>query len=270
MLGRGEWAMQTRHFGIDLDDLRIGVKDGLRAAAELEFPIVEFGAVRGDATPETLTPSGRRHLRRYAADLGLTLSALTADLPGYRLTDSAAVDERVHCTRGVLELAREIGVPVVATGVGMLTHPETGEPSPVAMGALRALGEFADSRGVVLALRPSGDSAERIGRVLKELSCPAIRVCADPAASIMHGVNPLSLFERIPDRLALVHARDGTCGGGESSGRETTMGEGEVDWRSVAAALNDADYTGGIILRRTDAQRPRNDLAAAREFLKQL
>ena len=161
-------------------------------------------------------------------------------------------------------------IVTVTASVGALTHPDTGEPSPGAIQALSCIGEFADSRGVRYALRPSHDSGERIVRVLEALRCPSIGICLDPAAMVMAGANPVASIEQYVGQVILMHARDGTSGLAEHSGRETPLGEGDVDLPGLLAVLEVAEYRGPYVLRRTDSQNPAADLAAAREHLKRL
>ncbi len=255
--------------GGDIDDFRLPPKEGLRLAAGLGFQAAEFGAAGGELAPENLSQSGRRHLARYAEGLGLTLSSVVADMPSLRLTDPRSVNERVERTCQILELSRELAIPMVTAAVGALTHPETGEPSDLALAALRRIGEFADSRGVVYAIRPAHDGPDRILRVLRMLSCPALGVCLDPAALIMAGLNPQSLVAAMPDSVSLVHARDGTAGLPQRPGHETALGSGDADWTGILAALRDAEYQGAYILRRTDSQTPVADVEAGRDFLRQ-
>lgn len=254
--------------GIDVDDLHREPKDGLRAAADLGFRAVELATVTGDVAPEALAKSGRRHLSRYIEGLGLTLSALTADLPGLRFTDPGSVDERVMRTCAVLELAADLGVPVVTAAAGALTHPETDEASSGAVEALMRIGEVADARGVVFALRPSHDSPEGVADVLGRIACPSLRLGLDPASMVMAGVDPLAILRRLPDQIALCHARDATGGRGDQAGRETVLGDGEVDWVGVLAYLDAVEYRGPYILRRTESRDSQDDLERGRGVLK--
>lgn len=262
--------------GMDLDDLRSDVKDAVRSAQALRFQAIEAGAVVGELSPSALSPSGRRHFRRFVEQHGLRLSALTADMPSLRLTDERTVEQRVDRTCEILELARDLGVEVVAASVGALTHPDTQEPSPVAIDGLRRIGELADRRGVRFAMRPQYDAGERIVRVLDALACPAIGVCLDPAAMVMSGANPLASFERYAAQLALIHARDATAGiltrGTDEAraGRETALGRGDVDLPGLFHAIREAEYHRPIILRRTESLDPRSELIRDRETLREL
>lgn len=253
--------------GLNLGDLRLGAKEAIALAAQLAVNVLEIPAVAGELSPRELSESGRRHVVRYVSGLGMSLASLSADMPQARLTDPAAVDARIERTREIIELAAALKVRLVTTSVGALTHPDTGEPSPVALEALRAMGERADLCGCVLAIRPSHDTPERIERVLAALDCPALRIGIDPAAAAMVGVNPLPLVERFAGRIALVHARDATAGGPRGGGHETRFGEGEVDLETFYAMLSAVDYAGPHILRRTDSQTAAQDIAAGRDAL---
>ena len=256
-----------RRMAVNIDDLRLPTKDALRRAAELKFGAVELSTVAGELAPSSLSSSGRRHVARFAEGLGLEMAALVADVAGLRLTDPRTVGERVERTCGVIELAADLKVPVVTASVGALTHPETGEPSPLATDALRRIGEFADSRGVLYAMRPSRDSGERLTTVLDALRCPSIRVGLDPAAMVMSGVDPLASIERFVEQISLFHARDASAGLVDRPGCETRLGEGEVDLAGLLSVLHAAEYTGAYVVRRMDSAMPIPDIALGRDVL---
>ena len=259
--------MSVSKIGVDVDDFRLPPKEALRQAADLQFRTVEMATVEGDVAAWNLLSSGRRHLARFVANLGLRLAALVADMPGLHLTDPGTVDAHVERTLRVLGLASDMGVPIVTASVGALIHPETSEPSQLALEALSRIGEYAELRGRVYGIRPSYDTGGRLARVLDELDCPAIKICLDPAAMVMRGVSPLASFDELSERIALVHARDGTVGTTERAGREVPLGEGEVDLVGLLAMLDSADYAGAYIIRRTDSQSPVEDVRDARDVL---
>jgi len=253
--------------GVNVDDLRMDTKRSFREAAALRFSAVEFSAVQGELTPRSLSGSGRRHLSRFVDGLGMRIASLVADVPRVRLTDSASVDERVERTRQIIDLAAALDVPLVSTGVGALTDPQTGAPSSVAVEALQRIGEFADARNRMFAIRPAHDDGGRVAALLEAVGCPSLVIGIDPAALVMAGLSPLSLIERAAGRIPLMYARDATVGGSQRAGTETRLGEGDVDMIGVVAALHAADYQGPYILRRMDSQTPLEDLEAGRERL---
>jgi sugar phosphate isomerase/epimerase len=259
--------MTSPRLGLNIDDLRMAAKDAISTAAELRFRDIEIGAAAGEITPDQLSDSGRRHFRRYVQGFGLDLACLAADVAGTRLTDPRTVDERVQRTCRVIEFAKDLGVPIVTASVGALTHPETGEPSALAIEALTRIGEVADARGVVYAIRPSYDSGDRLLSILNALRCPAIRLGLDPAAMVMTGASPLAAIERLAGHIGLFHVRDATAGLAERPGKETRLGEGDIDLVGLAELLDAAAYRGPHIIRRTDTATPLADIRHARDYL---
>lgn len=251
--------------GVDIDDFGLPTKHALQTAADLKFRHVELSAATDEVNPDRLTRSGRRHLQRYVENLGLGLSAVVADIPGLRFTDPAAVDERVQRTRRILDFAKDLNVRIVTASIGAVSHPTSGEISPLALEALAAIGEHAESRDCVFAVRTLAGDTEQLSRLLSRLDCRSLRVGFDPAAFVMRGENPLDCVRRFPDKIALFHARDATVGNGASHGHETRLQEGDVDLVGVFAELAEAEYDGPLILRRTASMTPIEDLADARQ-----
>ncbi len=256
--------MYDFRLGVDVDDFHLPVKDAIRTAAELKFQAVELAAVSGELAPNNLSDSGRRHLARLVRGFGLDLASLVADIPQTRFTDPHTVSRRVDQTCLIIELARDLGVPLVTASVGPLTHPDTGEPSAPAVEALARIGELADACGVIFAIRPSSETGDRILRVLAGLRCPAIRVGFDPAAMAMAGTNPLRQIEQVAEHIRLFHVRDATAGLADRPGRETRLGEGELDVIGLMAVADAAHYDGPYILRRTDSASPLQDIRDAK------
>lgn len=262
--------MRSHLIGVDVDDLHLPIKDAFRKASELRFHVVELPAVSGEAAPRNLSSSGRRHLARYVEGLGLGVAVLAADMPALRLTDSNTIDERVARTCEIIDLAKDLKVRIVTASVGALTHPETGAPSPLAAEALHRIGEYADARGAVYAIRPSHDAGDRVIRVLDDLRCPSIQIGLDPAAMVMSGVNPFDAVQQLAGRVALLHVRDATAGLSDRPGRETRFGEGDIDFVGILAMLEASEFRGPFIVRRYDSAHPIADLQAARDALAHL
>ena len=161
--------MARAGLGVDISDFHLKTTEALRKASELRFDVVELPASFGELDPVKLGSSGRRHLSHFVKGLGLRIGALAADFAGLRLTDPGSVDELVARTRRVLEMAADLDVWLVTASVFGLTHPETGDPSPTAIQALKLIGETADALDVVYALRPSSDNVERVERLFDEI-----------------------------------------------------------------------------------------------------
>lgn len=262
--------------GANTGDFRLPAKESIQLASTLKFKTIEMPVVEGELSPKNLSFSGRRHLSRLIENHGLYTSVLQADMPHLPITDTKTVDERLQRTIEIVQLARDLHVPVVTCSFGALTHPDTSEPSQMAIEALGQIGEVADTYGVQLAIRPTFDSGKRLLNILQALRCPSIKIGIDPASMVMVGVNPLSLIEQFVSDVSLFYVRDGTSGLRDQTesetrpGHETPLGQGDVDFHSILKILQDAEYRGPYIVRRTHTSRPSDDIVYARDTFQRM
>ena len=66
--------------GVVLESLRLRIKDGIKTASTLGFKGVQIDATQRDITPENLSHTGRRELRRVIDLNRLELCALGGEL----------------------------------------------------------------------------------------------------------------------------------------------------------------------------------------------
>ena len=263
--------MDDGRIGVDIADFMMGSRKAIELAAELGVGAIELPMVSGELAPANLSQSGRRHISRFIRGLGLDFCAIVGDMPGeLRLTDAATNTEVVDRTRALLLLARQMRVPIVTAAVSALTHPDTGEWSPHAWEALRQIGADASATGTIYALRPTDDSAERIGRLLAELNCSYIRLCFDPAAMVIAGHDPAEVVRIAGDHIVLSHVRDAAAATSEQAAVEKPLGEGDVDLMGCLQMLHACGYHGPLIVRRRNSEHPVAEISEAREYLRKL
>ena len=104
--------------GVDVDDLGLQVKDGLRKAADLGFDTVELATVRGDVEPSNLSSSGRRHLSHFVDGLGLRIAALVADF--------AAVPKQAGIALALVPLSLGASIGISGLPIGSVRLPLVG------------------------------------------------------------------------------------------------------------------------------------------------
>lgn len=260
----------ARSLGVVVDDMRLDAKRGIRRAAEMGFGGVELSAVYGETAPENLSATGRRHLARTVRDLGLNFQALIGDVGGMRFTDPARGDEHLDRTRRILELAADMGVPIVAAQIGHFDENVPGEQRDRVVEAVRLIADHADRTGTIFAIETTGSRPEALHALLKGLDCPHLRATLDPAELVMQGSDPLQAVATLANDIVLARVRDGLVGSADRHGRETPVGEGQVNLIEYLAALEGADYAGPATVRRTDTDRPIDELAAAKAYIESL
>lgn len=253
--------MRRSQAGIGIHDLHLPTRTALKRAADLEFGVVEIGTARGDTTPRQLSASGRRELARLVASHGMSIAALDVDVPNGLLAHGNEIDQRISEARATLELARDMRVSTVVARAG----PAGSADALVEL--LHELGQHADRTGTVLAIQAGDVPADALLHTIRQLNCPALRVCVDPAALIMAGCDPTQVIGEFTDTIGMSHLRDATAG---MSGHETALGTGQVDLTAIAAALDAAGYHGPQIVRRSDPACAAAEIARAKSVLDSL
>jgi sugar phosphate isomerase/epimerase len=167
----------------------------------------------------------------FAAELGATVLAIhpgtifTMDIPTSGGT--AATLALLEAAERLKERARELTVE-----------------------ALRELSGAADRHGLVLALenvllpQETVYDWEQLVQILDAVARPNVRALLDCGHAHRCGLDSAEFARRLGDRLCHVHVNDndGTCD------LHLQIGEGNIAYRSVFAALRAADYRGAVVV----------------------
>jgi inosose dehydratase len=129
---------------------------------------------------------------------------------------------------------------------------------------LDRLNELASARGVKAVLHPHvGTMVEQGPEVERVLAGSGIALCLDTGHLLIGGTDPVRLSEQAGDRIAHVHAKDvdgvlaGRVRAGDltytdavAAGMYRPLGDGDVDFRAVGAALTKHGYDGWWVLEQ--------------------
>jgi inosose dehydratase len=129
---------------------------------------------------------------------------------------------------------------------------------------LDRLNDLAAARGVTAVLHPHvGTMVEQGTEVERVLAGSGIALCLDTGHLLIGGTDPVRLSEQAGDRIAHVHAKDvdgvlaGRVRGGEltytegvAAGMYRPLGDGDVDFAAVSAALSRHGYNGWWVLEQ--------------------
>jgi len=248
--------------GAMVESFRLGVMDGLDKAAELGLDGVQIYCTRGELHPDNMSQSGRRDFKKTLADRSLTLSALCADF-GKGFTDADRNDELVPVTKKCVDLAVDLGTPVITTHIGVIPDDTADPVRDVMADALKDLGDYAVSHEVSFATETGPESPECMRGFLDALGSEGIRVNYDPANLTMRKFDAIGGVAILSDLIVHTHAKDGRRGGGEMA-----LGEGDVDWEAYIAALEAAGFDGFYTIEREVGDNPAEDIRTAAEFLR--
>jgi L-ribulose-5-phosphate 3-epimerase len=251
--------------GVVLDSFGRPVKESLQSASQLGFRQIELPATSGEVNPEVLSQSGRRHLMRHVAGLGLGLSAIGGDLGGARLSEGAGLEQRLDRTRRIIEMAADLRVPVTTTHLGRFDAEARRRGDLAAV--VRELADTADRTGTFVALETGGADPGELASLLKDINCEWLGVCYDPASLLIDGYDPIGSVEPTAGKILIARARDAVAGSDRRPGHETPLGYGELDLVRYLAALDQSGYHNAAFIRRTGSDRPLEEIAEAKARL---
>jgi sugar phosphate isomerase/epimerase len=253
--------------GVMIESFRLGVKEGIRKAAELGADGFQIYVTSGEMAPWNLSKTGRRDFTRFVRGQGLVVSALCGDFGGGGFTKKEGLDERVDKTKQVLDLSRDLGVPVVTTHVGLIPD-DLGAPAVETMrSAMNELGAYAEKAGSVLASETGPESGKLMADFLKTLKTEAVRVNYDPANLVMMGFDHIQGVRDLAPYIVHTHAKDGVRSA-DGRHQEVPLGRGGVRWDEYLAALEEVGYRGFFTIEREVGDNPARDIAEAVAFLR--
>lgn len=285
----------TNKIGVIADSFGIGVRDGLKKAAEVGAEGVQIYAVSGEMDPDNLSTAARKELKAYIDSLGLEISALCGDLGGHGFQDAAQNPQKVEKSKRILDLAVELGTNVVTTHVGIV--PDESHPVYASiLDACEELARYAAGMKAHFAIETGPETAAHLKSFLDKLSSKGVAVNFDPANFVMvTGDDPVKGVYTLKDYIVHTHVKDGLklrdsvdpvavygflghqgmshdeiavmAAEGEAF-REVPLGEGGVDFDRYFAALSEIGYKGYLTIEREVGNRPEEDIRRAVAFIK--
>ena len=197
-------------------------------------------------------PAIRQDYRRQMQETGVVISSLMLALLN---TSPLASDPRA---RGWLEqsidAAKDLGAKVILLpffGKGDLRqHDGTLKQEEVDMAVTRvqAAALRAKDAGVILALENTLSAKQNV-EILERIGNEAVKIYYDVGNSTRKGYDVPAEIRFLKDRIASIHFKDG----------KSYLGEGEIKFEPIAAAIVDIGYQGWIVLETSD---PSNNAVA--------
>lgn len=194
-------------------------------------------------------------------------------LESIRRTGGIAPDSTWELNRrnikATAELARVLGLQLVTFHAGFIAHEAS---DPTLAGLLARLNELADffaAGDIALGLETGQETAPVLAQVLRKLNRPNVGVNFDPANMILYNQgDPIAALQVLAPWIRQVHIKDAirTATPGVW-GAEVTAGTGEVDWRAFFVALEEAGFTGNLVIEREAGNERVADIRAARDVI---
>ncbi len=259
--------MKKRKVGVMIESFRLGVRPGIRKAAEIGADGFQIFCTQGEMAPENISRTGRREFREFVANQGLSISALCADY-GHGFFNPAKNDELVAKSKKCVDLAVALGTNVITTHIGTIPDDDSDPRWKIALEALSDLSAYAAPKGVAFACETGPESIPLMKKFLDRIATGVIRVNYDPANLVMLGFEHLDAVGIIGDYIVHTHAKDGVRENGEP--KEVPLGEGSVNFPEWLKRLDAVGYGGFLTIEREVETDPVGDITKAVRFLRAL
>lgn len=243
-LGYSTWAMPT----LPIDTV-------VAHLADLGFDAIEIGVLpRFTTALDAMDSAERKRIPHLLRDHGLALSAVSAYLSMMEI-DAAQFEQNRSYVQRTIDLAAEWMAgwmadseqPIVVSGFG-------GRPGELDMQLdtlverLDALGDYAQSRGVIVALEHHvGNAVEtpaQVIAIMERVTSPAIRINFDISHFNAMGIPIEESVAQMVPYAAHTHVKDER---GRAPDHEYLIpGEGEFDYVRYLRAMDEHGYSGTI------------------------
>jgi len=215
--------------------------------------------------PDRCTGSQRTEVVKAIESRGLTVSAWCAQLAGPNefggFGDEVGLDDRIEKTARAIEMAVDLGAPIVTTHVGEIPEASNDPYYPIYLDSVGKVVKRAEKVGGIFAMETGQESAECLRRFIEDLASPAAKCNYDPANMLPYG--PVEGVSVLKDHIVHTHAKDRD----PETGR-ATLGMGNVPWKLYLAALQEIGYQGWYAIEDESGQDVVESIRTGVEFLK--
>lgn len=276
--------------GVITDCFNLPLNESLNLAGKLGFDGVQIYATTGEFSPEVLTAQRKAEIKAILKENNLEISALCGDMGGYGFQIEKDNPERIEKTKAIIDLAKEFGVSVITTHIGVIPADAEHPRYKVMLDAMNTCGAYAKKKGITLAIETGPETAKTLLGFLKNTN-GGIGVNLDPANFVMvTGQDPVEAVELLGDYIVHTHAKDGIMlkstdpqiiydhfaeGGIEALNIadffiETPLGEGNVEFKAYIAELKKAGFDGYLTIERETGADPIADIKLAKDTIESL
>lgn len=242
--------------------------NALQTVAELGFQGVQLWNVASYGPcvldPDVCQGSQRAEWRRRIESFGLQISGFCAQMSGPTrfggFDEADGIDERIQKTQRCIDLAVEMGAPIVTTHPGVIPEDKNDPIYPIIRGAIEQVVRHAEKVGGIFCIETGMEPAPVLRRFIEDVGSPALRVNYDPANMLWYGV--LEGVKELAPYIVHTHAKDQ-----HPTTKKPTVGQGAVPWDEYIALMRSIGYDGWYAVEDESGQDVVESLRQGLEFL---
>jgi sugar phosphate isomerase/epimerase len=246
-------------------DAGLGVR--LEVVHELGVPTIQLHA----PLKATRTRQRAERFVELLAKFGIRITVVFGGFEGESYADIPTVARTVGLVppetraarlaemKEISDFARLLGVEAVGLHVGFVPHDAADPLHRDVVTVTRQLCDHCQANGQNLHLETGQETADTLLDFLGEVDRANLFVNFDPANMILYGCGePIEALAKVGRYVRSVHCKDAKWAArpGLEWGRETPLGEGDVDMEKFLRTLDDLGYAGPLTIEREIAQEP--------------
>ena len=251
--------------GVVLESLRLRIKDGIATAANLGFKGIQIDATQRDISPENLSQTGRRELKRIIDLSKLSLCALSGEL-GVGLINHNEFDLIIKRTKEIINLALDLQTNIVTVQTGSIPTDNDSAHWHAVNAALSEIGQHAENYGCRLAIKASYDDYSTLKNFLRSLDTEGIKLIYDPASLMTTNLDPIKGIYELHEYIVHTNLWD-TRQTEEGRQIEVPIGDGIIPVEEFVSTLESTGYHGFYVVNSKTMQYPVEGIKKGKEFL---
>lgn len=246
-----------------------GLMKALQTAAEIGFQGVQLWNVASYGPcvldPDVCVGAQRTEWRKRVESFGLQISGFCAQMSGPKrfggFDEAEGIEERIAKTQRCIELAVDMGSPIVTTHPGVIPEDKNDPIYPIIRGAMEQIARHAEKVGGIFCIETGMEPAPVLRKFIEDIGSPALKVNFDPANLLWYGV--LEGVRELAPYIVHTHAKDQ-----HPETKKPTVGQGAVPWDEYIALLKSIGYDGWYAVEDESGQDVIESLRQGLEFLK--
>ncbi|MEZ6192617.1 MAG: sugar phosphate isomerase/epimerase family protein [Phycisphaerales bacterium] len=178
-------------------------------------------------------------------------------------------DANLAMATKIAAIAKREHIKAVTFHAGFVPHDHTDPSYARLRDRLVTLAKVFADAGCDLLLETGQETADDLTKFLDAVDQTNVGVNFDPANMILYGKgDPIEAVSKLIARVKNVHIKDATASAKPGEwGAEVPAGTGAVDWKRFFRVLNDASYTGYLVIEREAGDDRPGDIAKARQMV---
>lgn len=259
------YIMIRQKTGVVLESLRLRNKDGIKAASTLGFKGIQIDATQRDITPENLSQTGRRELRRVIDLNRLELCALGGEL-GTGFINENEFDFLINKIRAIINLAIDLQTNIITVQTGSIPTGTDSSHWHAVSTAIGEIGRHAENYGCRLAAKISFDNYSILKDFLKSLYTEGVKLIYDPVSLMINNLDPIMGIHELHKYIIHTNLWD-TRQTEEGRNIEVPIGEGILPVEEFVTTLESTGYYGFYVINSKTMQQPVENIKKGKEYL---